>query len=212
MSLCVFRLAVGREPHHLVFAGVDLEAGVIGERRIKQAERMREVDLLEDLERVAVARSPPTSSPIRRRRPWSAPRPLRTARDRTPMPHGSDDVRRTTAWPVSKSSSNFFEFLAQQVLLEQLLPQPERDRHLEGAEAARRQRDIGFQQPLEFQERLVVEDDVIDVGKAGAGGFQAIGDRVASETTASCFLRVKRSSCAAATMRPSSTSAAALSW
>ena len=26
----IFRLAVGREPHHLVFAGVDLEAGVIG--------------------------------------------------------------------------------------------------------------------------------------------------------------------------------------
>ena len=92
-ELCVFRLAIGREPHHLVFAGVDLEAGVIGERRIEQPERMGKVDLLEDLEPVALGRSQPTSSPIRRRRPWSAPRPSRTARERTPTPRGSDGAR-----------------------------------------------------------------------------------------------------------------------
>ena len=45
-ALREFRLAVGREPHHLVLAGVDLEAGVIGEGRVEQAERMRKVDLL----------------------------------------------------------------------------------------------------------------------------------------------------------------------
>ena len=64
-ELCVFRLAVGREPHHLVFAGVDLEAGVIGRGRIQQAERMRKMDLLEDLEPVAVA------DRRRRRRPFA---------------------------------------------------------------------------------------------------------------------------------------------
>ena len=33
----VFRLAIGREPHQLVLAGIDLEAGVIGEGGIEQA-------------------------------------------------------------------------------------------------------------------------------------------------------------------------------
>ena len=36
-ELCVFRLAIGRESHDLVLAGVHLEAGVISERRIQQA-------------------------------------------------------------------------------------------------------------------------------------------------------------------------------
>ncbi len=48
----IARLAVGREPHQLVFARIDLEAGVIGERRVQQPERMGEMDLLDDLEPV----------------------------------------------------------------------------------------------------------------------------------------------------------------
>src|SRR3546814_16234682 len=35
------RLAIGREAHHLVFAGVDLEAGVVGEGRVQQPQRGR---------------------------------------------------------------------------------------------------------------------------------------------------------------------------
>ncbi len=37
----IFRFAVGREAHELVFAGIDPKAGEIGERAVKQAERMR---------------------------------------------------------------------------------------------------------------------------------------------------------------------------
>ena len=54
-ELCVFRLAIGRQPHHLVFAGIDLEAGVVGGGRIQQAERMREMNFLKDLQLAAVA-------------------------------------------------------------------------------------------------------------------------------------------------------------
>jgi len=46
------------------------------------------------------------------------------------------------------------ELFSQQAFLEQLLLEPQRQRHLKGTEAARRQRDIGFEQPLEFQEGL----------------------------------------------------------
>ena len=39
----VDRLAVGGQAHQLVFAAVDLEAAVIGERRVEQAQGMREI-------------------------------------------------------------------------------------------------------------------------------------------------------------------------
>ena len=54
------------------------------------------------------------------------------------------------------------QLVAQQLLLEQLLLQPERDRHAKGAKALGRKREIGFEQALELEERLVVERDVVD--------------------------------------------------
>ena len=41
--LNVARLAVRREAHHLVLARVNLEAGVVGERRIEHPERVRKL-------------------------------------------------------------------------------------------------------------------------------------------------------------------------
>jgi len=41
--LRIGRLAVWREAHEFVLAFVDLEAGVIGKRRIQEADRMREM-------------------------------------------------------------------------------------------------------------------------------------------------------------------------
>src|SRR5690606_22540753 len=49
----VLRLAVGREAHQLVFAGVDREAEVIGEGGIEQAQGMRETNFFEKLYSVA---------------------------------------------------------------------------------------------------------------------------------------------------------------
>ena len=69
----------------------------------------------------------------------------------------------------------------------------------------RREGQVGLQQPLEFQERLIVEDDVIDRLQPYALPLQAVGYGVAG------LRREKRSSCAAATISPSRTSAAALS-
>ena len=77
---------------------------------------------------------------------------------------------------------------------------------------ARRAGDVGFEQPRELDQRLLVEADVIDLRRRDARLAQAVRDRLASGNAASCFLRVKRSSCAAATMRPSSTRQAAESW
>src|SRR5437016_4897001 len=62
-ALCVFGLPVRGQAHHLVFPRVDLEAGVVGERRVQETERVWKWNLPERQELVALA------EPRRRRRP-----------------------------------------------------------------------------------------------------------------------------------------------
>ena len=111
----------------------------------------------------------------------------------------------------SNSASKCRSSSLKQSFLEQLLAQPDRHCHAEGAEALRAIREIGLEQALELQERLVVEDDVINVAEIDPASLRQYRSALLGKF-ASNFLRVNRSSCAAATTRPSSTSAAALSW
>ena len=67
----VLRLAVRREPHHLVLARIHLEAGVIRERGVQEAQRVGPMELLQDLD---VA---PAAHPVRRGCPL--PYPIRAA-------------------------------------------------------------------------------------------------------------------------------------
>jgi len=69
-------------------------------------------------------------------------------------------------------------FIAQQAFLKQLFLEPERDRHLERAKSARRQRDVGLEQPLEFEKRLVIEHDMIEFRGCHACLVKTVGDRV----------------------------------
>src|SRR5580704_1655970 len=103
------------------------------------------------------------------------------------------------------------QFPEQHALLEQLFAEPERHRFHERRKSARRECKIGFQQPLELEERLVVKHHVVDIAQPGAGRFQAIVNRLMQKLSSN-FLREKRSSWAAATTSPSLTRAAALSW
>src|SRR3954465_6896816 len=72
---------------------------------------------------------------------------------------------------------DFRELVGEQLLLEKLLLQPERNCHAEGAETTRRESQIGFEQPFEFQERLVIKRDLIDVFEIDAGRLEAVADR-----------------------------------
>ena len=60
----VFRLAIRRKPHDLVFAGIDLESSVIGERGIEQAERMRKFDVGQQFKGIALADAVAGSRPF----------------------------------------------------------------------------------------------------------------------------------------------------
>ena len=53
-------LAVGGEAHQLVFAAVDPEAAIIGEGGVEQAERVREAELMRQVDR----------RPLGQRRNW----------------------------------------------------------------------------------------------------------------------------------------------
>ena len=80
--------------------------------------------------------------------------------------------------------------------------------------AARRgaRRGVGLEQAVELDERLLVE---ADRGRDRCAVMPASRRQYSTARDgkpASCFLRVNRSSCAAATMRPSSTRQAAESW
>ena len=76
---------------------------------------------------------------------------------------------------------------------------------------ARRDAEVGLEDALELEQRLVVEADVGQVLDGDPGLAQAVGDGVVGKA-ASPFLRVNRSSCAAATISPSRSRQAALSW
>jgi hypothetical protein len=106
---------------------------------------------------------------------------------------------------------NLAQFPDKHALLEQLFAEPERHGFDERCKPARRESKVGFQQPLELEERLVVKHDVVDIAQPGAGRFQAIVNRLMQKLSSN-FLREKRSSWAAATTSPSLTRAAALSW
>jgi hypothetical protein len=70
------------------------------------------------------------------------------------------------------------QFTDEHALLKQLFAEPERHGFHERRKSARRESKIGFQQPLELEEWLVVKHHVVDVAQSGAGRFQAIANRL----------------------------------
>ena len=175
-QLGVFRLAVGREPHHLVLAGIDLEPEIVGERRVEQAERMREMDLAVDLDRVVLAQ------PRRGRRPFADA--IHRQDRRCLEGRWIEGARRMRLMMLGEHQLLVDvdlghvprQLVRQHLALEQLLARPHRKRGRKGAKAARRQGQVGLEQALELQERLVVEDDVVDVLERHPAGLEAVFD------------------------------------
>ena len=75
----------------------------------------------------------------------------------------------------------------------ELLPRPERGELQERSEASRGVGQVGLEQALELQERLVVESDVVEGFWSYLRLVEAIPDRMDGKAW-SCFRRVKRSS------------------
>ena len=184
----VDRIAVGCQPHQLVLAGIDLESGIIGESRIEQAQAVGKVDLPLHLQRIAAAHPDgcrrPFADPVHRQDQGVLERRGEEGRGgMAQMVLGEEEL----ALPV-EILLDLLQMILQQRFLEQLLPQPERNRHAEAVEAPRRERQIGFQQALELQERLVIEGHVVDIAERDARLLQAERDGILriSRHRASC--------------------------
>ena len=143
-ELDMVRSAVGREPHQLVFARIDLEAGVVGEGRIEQAEAVREVDFLVNGKLVLLAdgdrRRGPLAHAVERENQRALERRWIEGRRRVAqmmLAEGQPVV------PV-ELRRHLLKFVRKQRFLEKFFAQPQRQRHAERREAARRHRQIGF--------------------------------------------------------------------
>lgn len=76
---------------------------------------------------------------------------------------------------------NGFQLANQKRFLEQLFLDPDRQRLPERSETPWREREVGFQEPLELYERFVVERDVIDILRREANLLQTSNDRIAGK-------------------------------
>ena len=89
----ILGLTVRRKPHQFVFARIHFETGVIRERRIEQAERMRKIDFPLRREFIALAEPDSCSSPTRQRRRDTSRPHFDTGSGKTPRPRATGDAR-----------------------------------------------------------------------------------------------------------------------
>ena len=177
----IFRLAVGRQPHQLVFTRIDLEAGVVGESRIEQAQRVGKMNLADDGKVLAAAerrrcRGPFAHAIHRQDQRLLEGRRIESAGGMAQVMLGKQEALR----PIHVAGKPL-QFFDQQGALEQFLAQPERHRHAKRREPLGGEAEIGLQQPLEFQERLVVKGNAVDIGAADPTRRQTIGDGFAGK-------------------------------
>ncbi len=169
----VLGLAVGGQSHQLVFARIDAKATEIREGRIEQTGRVREVQFVGECNPVAAA------VPVAGRGPLAH------------AIHGQDRRLVERRWEERAGRMRFvvlrkdvlFAVSVLQTLVQfapqvQLLLQPDRDRAQERPEPGRGKGKVRFQEPLEFQERLVVEAHVVQLLRPDARFPQAVFDRV----------------------------------
>ena len=154
----VARLAVRREAHQLVLARVDAEPREVGERGIEEAERVRKADLVRQLDAVAASRAVGRRGPLADAVHRQDRRLLERRREERAGGVGFVMLREDDRLAVAPAQPT--RDLARQA---ELLARPGGSEPDELPEPARRVGEVGFQQAVELQERLLVEADGIEV-------------------------------------------------
>lgn len=179
-ELLVDGLAVGGQAHQLVFAGVDLEAGEVGEGRIEEAEGVGEAKLLEDLDPVVPADADGAGGPFAH-----AVEGEDGGGGEGRGEEGAGRVGLVVLGEVDAVADPDAQFV--EVLLDlhrdpQFLAQPQRHGHHEGFEALGRGAEIGLQDAPELEGGLVVERHGVDGVPGGEPGLgEAVADGVDGE-------------------------------
>ena len=151
-------IAVRGKPHQLVLAGVDPEAQEVGEGRVQEADRVREVQLAED--------GQPVLMPVANRSGRPFPHPIDGHHRRLGEGRRIEGARRVGKMvlgeekpgPLAIKALDTAELLQDEPLEQQLLLDPDRHGGEEGPEAPRSEGVVRLEQALELEEGLVVED------------------------------------------------------
>jgi hypothetical protein len=167
--LRVDRFAVGGQAHEFVFAGIDAKSAVIRERRVKHPQRMRKAQFLQQFNRVA---APAANG---RRRPFPHRVDGQNGRlgegRRIEGAGGVGLVMRREEDRTIRAQAR--QFLADGFAQVQFPSQPVGNHFRESPPSARRHRQIRFQQAGEFQHRLVIENDAVQVRRLQPAVTQA---------------------------------------
>ena len=174
--VAIDRLAVRRQAHQLVLAAVDLEAREVGHRRVQETEGVREAQLLHHLETIAPAHGDRAGGPLADAVQGEDGRLLEGRREERAGP-----VRLVVGHEDVLALVRAREPLVELARHEELLLEPEGQAHQEQLEARRRVRDVGLEDAVELEERLVVEGDEVEVRSLDAGLLEAVVDRVLGE-------------------------------
>ena len=175
-EVAIDRPAVRREAHQLVFAAVHLEAAVVRERGVQETERVGELELAREGDPVAAAHA------HRRRRPFADAVEREDGRF---VERAGEERARGVALVVVGEHDRRADAAANpapdQPGLLQLLAEPHRHGRDEAREPGRGVREIGFEQPLELAQRLLVEDDIVEVLDRDLRFAEAVLDRQVRE-------------------------------
>src|ERR1700730_11639986 len=169
-------LAIRRQSHNLVLAGIHLEAGVVGEGRVKQAKRVREMDFLAHLDAVISANPDARGGPLSNTVHCEDQRLLERRRIESAgrvalVMLGEQQL----VLPVEVGRPRFAQH-AKKVLLQQFLLEPHWQSHAERGKPPRREGEIGLEQPFELDKRLLVKNDVIELVESQAALVETIAN------------------------------------
>ncbi len=170
----VLRLAVGRQAHDLVLARVDLEAGVVGEGGVEQPEGIRPMELLVQLDIVASAHAERGRGPLAH--------PVH-GEDRRLLERGGEEGARRVGLVVlgEQDLALVVEGVADLLIHVELVLDPQRPRLQERAEPGGHDAQVGLEDALELEKRLVVEANVCQIGRLDVRLPQTIAGRVHGE-------------------------------
>jgi hypothetical protein len=170
-------LPVGGEAHQLVLPVVDLEAGVIGEGGVEQAQGVWKGELFQELE------TAPLPDADRRGRPLADP--VHREDGRLRERRGVEGARRVglvvlgEVDPLRLGKTAARERLPDPGLDPELLAHPQGQGPQEGPQPRGGDREVGLEDPMELQDRLVVEGHRIRRAAPRLG--QAVADGIDRE-------------------------------
>ena len=150
------RPAIGRQTHELVFAAVDLEPAVIGERGIQQPQRMGKLQFAQQPDTVAFAIADGRRAPFAHAVEREDCRCVKRA--------GKECARGVALVMFRENKTGAprrWKPLPQHPPQVNLVLEPERHRQAKAAKTRGGKGEIRFQQPVELEQRFVVKSDVV---------------------------------------------------